>query len=247
MSPLPDRTQAAVAALLLALGAGCASTQATTTMQYGGALPRPRAILVYRFATSPQEVQLDRSPTSVLQWKAQGISSSGEQLDVAHQVSATLADHLVQKIQAMGLPAQLGEGPPDLSNGPVLVVDGQFIAIDEGSRALRVVIGLGAGRSNVRTAVQVLEVRPAGRRVVDEFEVDAKSGRKPGAAETMGAGGAAGVLATSAAVTAAGSVASEVFGANVDADAERTASKVASMLAAFFAQQGWIPPQGGTL
>ena len=104
------------------------------------------------------------------------------------------------------------------------------------------VIGLGAGQSDVRTAVQVSEVYPEGRRVVDEFEINAKSGYKPGMAETMGLGAAAGHLAVSAAVSTAGAVASEAFGDDVKADAERTAAKVATLLSGFFAQQGWIAP-----
>jgi hypothetical protein len=116
------------------------------------------------------------------------------------------------------------------------------MAIDEGSRALRMTIGLGAGQSSVISNVQVFNVFPAGRRMVDAFEVTAQSGRKPGAAETMGAGAAAGTLATAAAVTGASTIASEAFGANVDDDAKRTAKKIASMLSDFFAQQGWTGP-----
>jgi hypothetical protein len=237
----------AAALLLVTWSVGCASTKATTTMQYNGSLPRPMHIIVYQFATSPDEVQLDRSPTAVAQWKLSGTSSTQERADVAHAVAKTLATKLVAKIQALGLPAELGYGPPSVGAGPVLVIDGQFIAIDEGTRALRMVIGLGAGHSTVRTAVQVTEMYPEGRRLVDQFEVDARSGYKPGAAETMGAGAAAGTLATAAAVTAAGSVASEAFGANVDADSERTASKIAKLLATFFAEEGWIPPPSSGL
>jgi len=233
----------ATALLLATAAAGCATTQATTTTQYNGAVPRPSLILVYRFATSAGDIQLDRSPTAVAQWKLQGLSSSQERHDVADAVSKAMRDKLVAKIVAMGLNAQYGEGPPSLVDGPVVVIDGQFVAIDEGSRALRLTIGLGAGRSNVRTNVQVVELYPEGRRILEQFEVDAKSGRKPGAAETMGVGAAAGTVATAAAVTAATAVGSEAFGADVDADAERTATKVAKLLAVYFAEQGWIPPQ----
>ena len=124
----------------------------------------------------------------------------------------------------------------------MLAISGQFLAIDEGNRAERVVIGLGAGRSDVRTSVQVAELFPEGRRLVESFEVDAKSGRKPGAAETMGVGAAAGNLAVAGAVSAAGTVASEAFGANVEADAERTAAKIATVLRSFFQREGWVTP-----
>ena len=239
----PDRSARARSALLLALAAcvGCASTDVGMSSQYGGALPRPQQILIFPFATSPEEVQLDWSPTAVGAWKLQGLSSGAERQQVAHAVAEALAKRLVTKVQAFGLPARLVEGDVPAPAGPTLAISGQFLSIDEGNRAERVVIGLGAGSSTVRTAVQVSELFPEGRRLVDQFDVDAKSGRKPGAAETMGMGAAAGHLAVSAAVTAAGAVAAEAFGYDVDADAERTAAKIATVLQSLFQRQGWIP------
>jgi hypothetical protein len=227
-------------ALALAAGAGCASTDVAMSSEYGGALPRPQQILIFPFATSPEEVQLDWSPTVAGVWKLEGLSSSQEEQKVAHAVAQALAQHLATKVQALGIPAQAVTGDVPAPSGPTLAITGQFLAIDQGNRAERVAIGLGAGHSDVRTAVQVSEVMPEGRRLVDQFDIDAKSGRKPGAAETMGMGAAAGHLAVSAAVTAAGSVASEAFGDDVDADAERTAAKIASVLQSLFQRQGWI-------
>jgi hypothetical protein len=231
----------ASAALLLA-SVGCTSTNVSMSSQYQGSLPRPDRILIFPFATSPEEVQLDWSPTVVGAWKLQGLSADAERRKVGNAVAEALARKLVTKVQAMGLPAEFAAGPVPAASGSMLAISGQFLAIDEGSRAERVAIGLGAGRSEVRTAVQVAELFPEGRRLVESFEVDAKSGRKPGAAETMGVGAAAGHLAVSAAVTAAGSVASEAFGDDVDADAERTAAKIATVLQGFFQRQGWIVP-----
>ena len=95
MSRFSTRARAGAAALLVAGSVGCASTQATTTMQYGGRLPRPQRILVYQFATSPEEVKLDRSPTAVVAWKIEGISATAEQVRVGQAVAAALADTLV--------------------------------------------------------------------------------------------------------------------------------------------------------
>ena len=233
--------------LLAAIGAfGCASTDLAVTSEYSGAaLPRPERILIFPFATSPEEVQLDWSPTAAGAWKLEGLSAGAEKQRVAQAVSRATAERLVAKVRALGLPAELATGPVPAASSPTLAISGQFLSIDEGSRAERVVIGLGAGHSEVRTAVQVAELFPEGRRLLDQFEVDAKSGMKPGAAETMGVGAAAGHVAASAAVTAAGAVGSEAFGDDVEADAERTASKIASALEDFFARQGWIAPQGG--
>ena len=91
------------------------------------------------------------------------------------------ADRLVVQIRDLGLPAERGTGlPPGITEG--LVVSGQFVSVDQGDRAERVAIGLGAGRSDVRVRAQAFEVNPGGRRLVDEIEVDAKSGLAPGMA-----------------------------------------------------------------
>ena len=78
-----------------------------------------------------------------------------------------------------GLPAGTATG---------LVISGQFVSVDQGNRTERVVLGLGAGRSDVRVRVQAFDVTPQGRQLADEIEVDAKSGLQPGMAESMGAG-----------------------------------------------------------
>ena len=231
------------AAALLAMALGCASTQLKTTQQYGGNnLPRPERIIVLPFATSADEVKLDWSPTAQT-WRLTGESKTQEEQKVGHEVAKALANKLVSKIQGLGLPAEYAVDSPQFGGPPMVVIYGQFLSIDEGNRAERVVIGLGLGRSDVKTDVQVYEAMADGRRLLDSFDVDAKSGRKPGAAETMGVGGLTGNLVVSGAVTAAGTVASEAFGADVEADAERTAAKIASALGTFFARQGWIPPQ----
>ena len=101
------------------------------------------------------------------------------------------------------------------------------------------VIGLGAGRSDVRAQVQVYEVTPSGSQLIDTIEVDGKSGLTPGMAETMGAGGLAGHLLASTVVSSGMHVASETMGANVVADADRAAKGIAKQLATLFTQQGW--------
>lgn len=72
--------------------------------------------------------------------------------------------------------------------GNSLEIEGQFLSIDEGNRTKRVVIGLGAGRTDVKTLVQVYDARFGTRRLLEKFDADAKSGRKPGMAEMMAAG-----------------------------------------------------------
>ena len=93
--------------------------------------------------------------------------------------------------------------------------------------------------------VQIYDLQPSGRRLVEEFTTDAKSGYKPGMAETEGASALAGHWAVGLAVGAGLSVASEKFSANVEADADRTAENIAKQLNTFFQSKGWVPTVAG--
>ena len=101
------------------------------------------------------------------------------------------------------------------------------------------IVGLGAGRSDVRVQAQVYDGTGGGRRLVEEIEVDAKSGLAPGMLETMGAGALTGHLLAATVVSTGLHVASEEFSTDVVADADRAAKGLGKQLAAFFGQQGW--------
>jgi hypothetical protein len=189
---------------------------------------------------SPGEVEMDRGVSARLEAAAAGEPRSLEEVEIGRKAAQALSERLVKEIRGMGLPAQRAHGAPP-SWGRTVMIKGAFLSIDEGNRTARVVIGLGAGRSEIQATVEVLEARRDERpKTLAEFVVDAKSGLKPGMAETMGAGAAAGNLAAAAAVSAAGSVASESLGTGVDDDARRAAGKIAEQLRPFFVRQGWI-------
>jgi len=67
------------------------------------------------------------------------------------------------------------------------------------------------------TEVQVYATTPQGLERLAAFTTDARSGYEPGAAETMGAGAAAGTLEVAAAVSAGPRVLSETLSADVEA------------------------------
>jgi hypothetical protein len=224
----------------LAALAGCTSAQSTTETS-AEMMPRPQVVVVERFAASPDEVKLDEGLSTEIEQAMKseaGTSRTEQELQAGRQVTDAIADKLVVEIQDMGLHAERGSAvPAGVQNA--LLIKGQLVSIDEGNRTERLIIGLGAGRSDVRTQVQVYEVTPAGRRLIDTIEIDAKSGLTPGMAETMGAGGLAGHLLVSTVVGGGLHVADEAIGANVVADADRAAKGIAKQLSALFAQQGW--------
>jgi hypothetical protein len=140
-----------------------------------------------------------------------------------------LAKELVKEIQGFGLPAQRAAGIPPTS-GNILLVQGQFVSVDQGNRTERVVIGFGAGRTDVKANVQVYEITAEGKQKVEQLQADAKSGRKPGMALFMGAGALAGNLLTSTVVSGTVSAAGEATWQTVEADARRMAKDVAKEL-----------------
>jgi hypothetical protein len=222
--------------------AGCAPTQVTVLQQTASQVPKPDQIRLYNFAVSPDEVSLDRGISASIQDYINKTPRSAQEKEVGHQVATALAKELQQRILALGFNVVYVAYPagPPTGWGNVVEITGQFLSIDEGNRTERVVIGFGAGRTDVKALVQVYDARGGGRTLISEFDTDAKSGYKPGMAETVGAGAAAGHLGASALVSSGLAVGSEEFTATVEADAKRTAEGIVKKLKAFFAVQGWL-------
>ncbi len=235
---LASRT-AALAGLAL-LAAACTSSHSQIETE-GAMMPQPSVVIVDRFAVSADEVTLDEGLSAdveeIIKTK-RGTSRTQQELDAGHQVADAIADQLVIEIRDLGLAAERGSAVPAGTQHAVLI-KGQLISVDEGNRTERVVIGFGAGRSDVRADVQVYETTATGRQLIDQIEVNAKSGLTPGMAETMGAGALAGHVLVSAAVSGGLHVVSESVGANVVADADRASKGIAKQLAVLFTEQGW--------
>jgi hypothetical protein len=217
-----------------------ACTSVTVDPEVGAVeqLPPPDRVLVYNFAVTPQEVQLDAVGSAIIQ-TFDGTADSQQEQQVGHAVANALAKCLVNDIQNMGLYAERAAGPVPPTGIDVLIL-GQLVSIDQGNEAERVIIGLGAGRSDVEARVQVYE-STAGRRIpIETMQGTAKSSLMPGAAETLGVGGLTGHLLVSAAITAGSQVANQTLSASVESEAARLADKVADQLKVLFATQGWI-------
>lgn len=231
-----------VVAICIAIGgAACAPTNVQVESPDTSAqkLPRPSRVLVYDFAVSPDEVKLDQGISGKVMDLMKGTPRSTEEIEIGHKVADALSKYLVEDINKLGLPAKRASGEPSREQN-ALMIRGQFVSIDEGNQAERMVVGLGLGRTEVEAHVQVVDLTPGSEKVVETLEATAQSGAKPGAAEMAGVGAVAGHLLVSAAVSTGVGVASEAYGANVEADARRMADQVTKQLSEFFASQGWI-------
>ena len=197
----------------LALLAACTSSQSQMETA-GEMMAPPQVVIVDTFATSPDEVKLDEGLSTEVEEAIgadRGTSRTEQEVEAGRQVADAIADKLVVEIRDMGLQAERGSAVPAGTQNAILI-KGQLVSIDEGNRTERVIVGLGAGRSDVRAHIQVYEVTPAGSQLIDTIEVDGKSGLTPGMAETMGVGGLDRPLAGGGAVGGGMHVVSESHG-----------------------------------
>lgn len=240
--------QFAVACALLATlpVAGC-STQVQSTGTYvapmqgaAASLPRPRRVLVANFTTDWNRVRLDQGIGARVQRQMNGADPSVMQYRTSLEVQQAISDALVEDLRKMGLSAER-ETVGTVPDGTDLMIQGQIVRIDEGNRTRRLAVGFGAGRSDVRAEVQVYYLRPnAPPQLLQTYDADANSGRKPGFA--LGGAMAAGEGSMAPAViTALTGARSETKKVGVAGEGERLANRVAYNLGNFFVQQGWLP------
>ena len=236
-------TRLASAALVAGslLLAGCAG--GVTDVSHYAALPqvRPDTIYVYSFDSSPDQVKLDSGMAQKLKARFSGASEADEQEKEAVEAREQVANEIVRKLQSMGLHAERSDVPAP-ANQNALLIEGSFQTIDAGNRRRRMLIGLGAGKSEVGALVQLL-YKPAGGSPVplQSFAATADSGKAPGVVETAGVGAAAGHVATAAATGAGLHAATEARHDSIPADAKRLADSIAKQVAALGAANGWVP------
>jgi hypothetical protein len=228
-----------LAAMALTTVMGCARVSSEYVQSTPDRMARPALILVHDYQVSPEEVQLDSALSSRIERVVKGTPKTEDQLKIEQEVSRALTATLVDEIRKLGLPAEAASAAAP-GAGPTLSIEGQIVSINEGNKTRRLMVGFGAGASEVRTLTQVYEVTGGGgHRLVEDFYTTAKSSRKPGFGPMAGIGAAAGV-ATSGAAAAGGVGAATALSQTVEADIKHGARQIAKDLAKLFVQQGWI-------
>jgi hypothetical protein len=179
----------------------------------------PRLILVEPFRVKTSNLHL-------------GKRTPAEKSALGHEISKSLARRTSGKIRRYAAPSVVTSPGRTPATGTWLV-QGQILKVDQGSRALRAGVGLGAGRTYFRTQVTVTEVSSSGARRLLTFRTTGHSGLEPGAA--LGVIGGAG-----AAKTAGGMLFGSLAGVNSDID--RTAFEIAATLSAYLSRLGLLDP-----
>ena len=225
----------------VALLAGCASTNVTARRGYtsGERLPRPGRIIVYRFAATPGEVPSD-SPVAG-SYERRSKPQSSKEVGLGHRLGDRVATELVNRILKMGMPAEhAGKGPSPREGD--LLIRGEFVKIDEGSRLKRMVIGFGAGSGELKTHVETYQISGGKPRLILGKKTRATGGRMPGMLVPVGVGAIAGRAGMSAAVSGGLNVAQEIGPESLRSMAKQTAREIAKGLSQEFARLGWLSP-----
>lgn len=238
------RGAAAAIVALSVLLTGCAGTVTNAAHYSAAPQVRPDTIYVYSFASSPDQVKLDNSGLlKKVESAFSGTTAQQKQAEQAVAVREQVANEIVHQLQKTGLRAIRSDAPAPADQN-VLMVQGSFDTIDAGNRRRRMLIGLGAGKSELSTSVQLL-YKPAGGapQLVQSFDASADSGKMPGIAETAGVGAAAGHIATSAAAGAGMHAASEKKQDGAAEDAKKLATSIARQVEDIGKAEGWVPSE----
>lgn len=226
--------------LLLLLGVtGCASTKVNDRhILAGGKLPRPGEIWVYDFSMSPADVL----PNSALAGKLSlpATEPTSEQAELGQKLGVAIARQLVVEIQKTGLAADVADQDtrPAVND---LVIRGYLVSVKPGSTAKRVILGFGAGGSELAVTVDVFQMTDQGLRELGYGSMDAAGSKGPGA--TLGA---AGLLLTANPIGLVVSGGLKLYGeasgnATIEGRAKQTAKELGVRAKKRFQQQGWIP------
>jgi Domain of unknown function (DUF4410) len=146
---------------------------------------------------------------------------------LAIETRQLVADALVRQISSTLGPAKLVSSPAAAGRNGWLVT-GDITRINEGSRILRMAIGLGAGGTKLETRVRVTNL-PASNPPFLNFSTTGGSGAEPGAATNPIPFSSAptALLATRTGITD---------------DANRTARMITAAIADYQVQRGWLAP-----
>jgi len=216
-----------VAAILVA---GCASISVQpmlNTSSRRGA-ERPREIIVSDF-TIPQTatIRVDRS--------------GGKLSEFENTLIATLRQSLMEDLRPFGIPVRAikpaEEEALHKSTRPAWLITGQITKVNQGSRALRILIGVGTGGTKEETKVRVYDLSVPGTaksRPILEFKTTGGSNAEPGV--VFSAGPSLISSGVSAGVTV---ITSGLHG--VSEDTRRTARMIANYVSEEMAVRGVIP------
>jgi hypothetical protein len=220
---------------------GCAGASSQNVSRTAPLINQPPGqIVVYHFAVDTTDVTLNQG---LIQRSYRSMTDADENADEHNLALAAAEDiclEVVTQLQKEGFNAIcLKRGTPVQGNN-VLIVDGEFIDVSEGNRLSRMVIGLGVGKSQINSNVDVYHRTTMADQQIMEFDTHADSGSMPGAAimgaPGMAAGGTAAIASAGINVAAAGV---KTHRSSLGFLTDKSANEIVERITEYYSQQGW--------
>jgi hypothetical protein len=174
----------------------------------------PEKIFIRDFEAPPEVFRVDRSPEDL------------EEFRVVE--SARLTRNIVWRVRERVAPATSLGIESDIPRGPYWLVIGRFERVNQGSRAMRMLLGFGAGGTKLDTIVEVYDLSEKKPRLITRFRTTGGSNAQPGAVAN---------LTWYSAALSGGALAMT----GLRYDIVRTSREITAMISQELAQQGAIP------
>lgn len=237
MAPLQHHLSRLFAVSLVALCAfACASAevQSSRRLVHDKEIVKPSVVMVFNFAVSNSDVTADGTGPEF----ASGAGDAEERHELGEHVSKLLAESIVEQLKEREIEAVHADIDMNVPMNAVLL-KGQFMTVDEGDQMKRVIVGFGAGATEVEVRTKVYQRTAAGIRQISEGEIVAEGSKMPGMAVPVGAGAAAGSAVTSLVVSGGSAALRESLGP-LAGDIDNLAEALAERTAAFYKRRGWL-------
>jgi Domain of unknown function (DUF4410) len=165
---------------------------------------------------------------------------SGDQLAAFEQkLQISMREQLVRALGRYGIPVTVAATPQEVrklrKRQPAWLITGQFTRVNQGSRAMRIAVGLGAGGTKMETTAEVYDLSLRGRRQpLFTFSTTGGSNAEPGVITSVGP------LAPTTVPAMLFSIAGK--GAHgLSEDTKRTARVIAAYISEQLAARGYLP------
>jgi hypothetical protein len=206
-----------------------AKVKVTSLQSYSGSpLPKPDKILVYDLVADSSDVQVDQS----LKIRPRHLISGHEKPEaIARKAQSVFSAELQKKLANSGFPIEHVAADTAPSNSS-LVVQGTFLALRQGTKTERVVVGMGIGAAALQAKVDVRLKTPADVILLSQFQTEMTKAKNVGAAVPVAAGLNPAAVAAKSTITDRRKT--------LNAYASKTADAAAAEILKAMAGQGWI-------
>ncbi len=156
-------------------------------------LAKPEKVVIKDFAPVG-DIITDESAAAQIHRRLSLLHGSDEDSTpeiLTQQVQANFSKTLMEELAKVNIQSERAFDGGAIPTATVLIVEGEFIAIDEGNKTKRVMIGFGRAPVISRHTLLSPHLLKERKLLFWNFNLSAASGKKLGAAATMGAGSVA--------------------------------------------------------